>query len=40
MQNINFHTCIKIENKLWFITIDGYLMNYDFKLNELLYPKI
>ena len=34
MQNINFHTCIKIENKLWFITIDGYLMNYDFKLNE------
>lgn len=28
MKNINFHTCTKVGNKLWFITLDGYLMSY------------
>lgn len=34
IQNVNFHTCIKAEDKLWFITIDGYFMNYDLKLDK------
>lgn len=29
MKKINFHTCINAEGKLWFVTIDGYLMAYN-----------
>lgn len=29
MENINFHSCLKVDNKIWFISVDGYLMNFD-----------
>ena len=40
MKNINFHSCLKINEKLWFVTVDGYLMNYDLKrcVHEMVYP--
>lgn len=29
MKNINFHSCLKVDSKIWFVSIEGYLMNYD-----------
>lgn len=29
MQNVHFNSCLKIDNKIWFITVEGYLMNLD-----------
>lgn len=29
MRNINFHSCTKIDNKIWFMSVEGYLMNFD-----------
>lgn len=41
MKNINFHTGVKVQNKLWFVTIDGYLMTYDVvkKQSEVIVPE-
>lgn len=29
MKNVNFHTCTFADDKLWFITVEGYFMNID-----------
>lgn len=29
MKNINFHSCIKIDHYIWFVSVEGYLMNFD-----------
>ena len=29
MRQINFSTCIKVNNKIWFVSAEGYLMNFD-----------
>ena len=29
MKNVNFHSCIKIDRKIWFVSVEGYLMNFD-----------
>lgn len=34
MRNVNFHTCLKVDNKIWFISVEGYLMNFDIVTNE------
>lgn len=30
MWQINFSSCIKANNKIWFVSVEGYLMNFDF----------
>lgn len=29
MKNINFHSCLKVDGKIWFVSVEGYLMNFD-----------
>lgn len=29
MKNVNFHSCLKVDNKIWFVSVEGYLMNFD-----------
>lgn len=33
MKNINFNSCVIADNKIWFISVQGYFMNYDYTKN-------
>ena len=29
MKSVNFHSCLEVNNKIWFLSVEGYLMNLD-----------
>lgn len=35
MQGINFSSCVKVKNKIWFVSVDKYFMNYDYMKSEI-----
>lgn len=41
MKNINFHSCIKVDHKIWFVSVEGYLMYFDTITyqSEIVVPK-